>query len=141
MGALSFKQRLADPIRNMINDYCRLVRKYTMKDYSQHVRHAILLIDSQLTHELSLSHIASALDLNPSYLSGIFKKETGHTITEFISLRRVEQAKNLLRTSSMQIQDVAMYCGITDANYFSKVFRKYAGVSPAEYRARPNTAP
>ena len=41
----------------------------------------------------------------------------------------------------MQIQDVAMYCGITDANYFSKVFRKYAGVSPAEYRARPNTAP
>ena len=68
MGALSFKQRLADPIRNMINDYCRLVRKYTMKDYSQHVRHAILLIDSQLTHELSLSHIASALDLNPSYL-------------------------------------------------------------------------
>jgi len=189
VGALSFKQRLADPIRNMknyciicntlmrkaaeqggvhpiyldrasseyasrieaqtdigiitdligdmIGDYCRLVRNYTMKDYSQHVRHAILLIDSQLTNELSLRHIASALELNPSYLSAIFKKETGRTITDFISGRRVEQAMELLRTSSMQIQDVAMYCGIPDANYFTKVFKKYTGKSPAEYRARP----
>ena len=189
IGSLSFKQRLADPIRNMknyciicntlmrkaaqqggvhpiyldrasseyaskieaqtdmeqvtsligdmINDYCRLVRKYSMKDYSQHVRHAILLVDSQLTNELSLRHIASALELNPSYLSGIFKKETGQTITDFISHRRVEQASKLLRTTSMQIQDVAMYCGIPDANYFSKVFKKYTGKSPAEYRSLP----
>ena len=96
-----------------------------------------MLIDSQLSGELSLRHIAAALEQNPSYLSNLFKKETGRTITDFISQRRVEQASNLLRTTAMQVQDVAICCGIPDANYFSKVFKKYTGMSPAEYRSLP----
>lgn len=189
MASISFKQRLADPIRNMknyciicntlmrkaaqqggvhpvyldrvsseyavrieaqtdiasvsalimdmIHGYCRLVKKYSMKDYSQHVRHAIMLIDSQLTKELSLRQIAAALELNPSYLSNLFKKETGRTITEFVCMRRMDEAANLLRNTNMQIQDVAVYSGIPDANYFTKLFKKHMGCTPAEYRNQP----
>lgn len=126
-------------VGEMIHTYCRLVKKHSMKDYSSTVRRAILLIDSQLAGELNLRYIASVLDINASYLSTVFKKETGHTLTDFICSRRVEQAANLLRNTAMQIQDVAIYCGIPDANYFSKVFKKYKGSTPAEYRKLPKT--
>lgn len=124
----------------MIHNYCRLVKKHSMKDYSQYVRRAILLVDSQLAEELSLSKIAAALDVNSSYLSSLFKKETGSTITAYITKRRMEQAGNLLRNTSMQVQDVATYCGIPDANYFSKLFKKNMGMSPLEYRSQPMIA-
>lgn len=130
---------IAELMGNMIQSYCLLVKKYSMKDYSKHVHQAIVLIDTQLSNELSLKHLASALELNPSYLSGLFRKETGSTVTDFIAARRVEQASMLLRTTSMQIQDVAAYCGIPDANYFSKVFKKYKNCTPAQYRNQSQT--
>ena len=124
-------------VGEMIRNYCRLVKKHSMKDYSNYVRRAILLIDSQLTEELCLSRISAVLEVNSSYLSTLFKKETGSTITAYITKRRMEQAKNLLRNTGMQVQNVAIYCGIPDANYFSKLFRKETGFSPLEYRNLP----
>lgn len=131
------EEAIAKLIGEMIHNYCRLVKKHSAKDYSPPVRRAILLIDSQLSGELSLKHIAAVLEINHSYLSNIFKKETGSTITAFITKRRMEQAGNLLRNTSMQVQDVAIYCGISDANYFSKLFKKEIGFSPIEYRNLP----
>jgi len=131
------EEALGRLIGEMIHNYCRLVKKHSAKDYSPPVRRAILLIDSQLSGELSLKHIAAVLGINPSYLSNIFKKETGSTITAFITKRRMEQAGNLLRNTNMQVQDVAIYCGIPDANYFSKLFKKEIGFSPIEYRNLP----
>lgn len=124
-------------IVEMIHNYCRLVKKYSTRDYSPLIRRAIILIDSQLSEELGLKHIASALETNPSYLSNLFKKETGSTITAYITKRRMEQAGNLLRNTAMQVQNVATYCGIPDANYFSKLFKKHTGMNPMEYRSQP----
>ena len=86
-------------------------------------------------HEnIKLNTIADFVHVNSSYLSRVFKKETGETITEVINRHRVEKAKELLPNKNIKTYEVAAMVGIDDSTYFSQVFKKYAGVSPTEYR-------
>ena len=121
-------------MREIFKGYCRLVRKHSMKDYSPIVQKSIIFIDSNLSASLSLSSISAAQNVSAGYLSTIFKKETGKTITEYIAERRVKHASHLLTTTHLQIQTIALHCGIMDVQYFSKVFKKYTGKTPKEYR-------
>ena len=70
--------------------------------------------------------------MNASYLSTLFKKETGITLTEFVNRSRIDQAIFLLNTTDMQIQSVAQNCGIPDVNYFTKLFKRMIGKTPKE---------
>ena len=121
-------------MQRMFRGYCMLVRKHSMKDYSPPVQKAIACIDADLAGDLSLSNLSAALNISGSYLSTLFKKEMGQTLTEFINRRRIDHAKHLLRATRLQIQTVAQHCGIMDVHYFSKVFRKHTGLSPKQYR-------
>ncbi len=118
----------------MFRSYCRLVRRHSTKDYSPPVQKAIACIDSDLTANLSLSTLSRALSISSSYLSTIFKKETGQTLTDYINHRRVSHARHLLETTGLQVQTVAQHCGIADVHYFSKVFKRITGYTPKEYR-------
>lgn len=118
----------------MFRSYCRLVRKHSTKKYSPMVQKTILYIDSALSSELSPSSLAQHLNVSLGYLSSTFKKETGQTLSEYIRSKRVELAKQLLSTTKLQIQTVALHCGIMDVQYFSKIFKKETGVTPKEYR-------
>lgn len=120
--------------KEMIHKYCLLVKNHSMKGYSLLVQKVITRIDSDLTTDLSLKTQAHLLDVNPSYLSTLFKKETGLTLTDYVNKKRVENAVFLLNTTTMQIQTIAQYCGIADVNYFTKIFKKYIGKTPKEYR-------
>lgn len=119
----------------MIRQYSRLVQKHSQKGYSLLVQKVITCIDTDITADLSLKTQAKLLNVNPSYLSTLFKKETGITLTDYVNQKRVERAKQLLKAGNAQIQTVAQSCGILDVNYFTKIFKKYAGVTPKEYRA------
>ena len=118
----------------MFRSYCRLVRKYSARDYSPVVKNAVVAIDSELSTNLSLSTLAKAQKVSAGYLSSIFKKETGKTVTEYIRERRIALAAQLLKTTHLQIQTVALHCGIVDVQYFSKIFKKQVGMTPKEYR-------
>lgn len=118
----------------MFRCYCRLVKKHSMKDYSPPVQKAIACIDSDLTGNLSLKTLSDALNISGSYLSTLFKKETGQTLTSFINSRRISHARHLLETTHLQVQTVAQHCGIVDVHYFTKVFKKHTGKTPKEYR-------
>lgn len=118
----------------MIKKYCRLVNRHSQKNYSLLIQKVITRIDADITADLSLKTQAEFLNVNPSYLSALFKKETGTTLTEFVNKKRVEKAKHLLRSTNMQIQTIAQNCGIYDVNYFTKVFKKYTDKTPKEYR-------
>lgn len=121
-------------IAEMFRSYCRLVRKHSMKDYSPPVQKALIFIDANLAGNLSLSILAEALNVSNSYLSSLFRKETGQTLTEYINQRRIRHAMHLLETTRLQIQTIAQHCGIVDVQYFSKIFKRIAGYSPKEYR-------
>ncbi|MBQ4604465.1 MAG: helix-turn-helix domain-containing protein [Clostridia bacterium] len=121
-------------IDEMLRKYCKLVKKHSMKDYSLLIQKVITIIDADLTADLGLKRLAEILNVNASYLSALFKKETDKTLTEYVTVKRVDHAAYLLRSTNLQIQTVAQHCGIFDVNYFAKIFRKYTGKSPKEYR-------
>ncbi len=120
--------------KEMVRKYCFLVKNHSLKNYSLLVRKALVQIDADLTADLSLKAQAAQLGVNASYLSTLFKKETGKTLTEYVNGKRIEQAIFLLNSTNLQIQTIAGYCGIPDVNYFAKMFKKAVGKTPKEYR-------
>ena len=120
--------------RRMIHKYCLLVRNHSLKDYSVLIGRAITLIEFDLTADLSLGALSRRLNVNSSYLSGQFRKETQCTLTEFVIRKRIEHAVFLLNSTQMQVQAIAAECGIQDANYFIKLFKRQIGMTPQMYR-------
>ena len=118
----------------MARKYTLLVKNHSLQGYSNLVRKVLIHIDMDLSADLTLSTIATLLDVNPSYLSTVFKKETGQTLTEYVTGKRIDHAIFLLNSTNMQIQTIAQYCGIPDVCYFTKIFKKIIGKSPTEYK-------
>ncbi|MGN0165210.1 MAG: helix-turn-helix transcriptional regulator [Lachnospiraceae bacterium] len=121
--------------KEMVRRYCMLVKNHSLKGYSLLIRKAITDIGYDLTADLSLRALAGRLNVNPSYLSTLFRRETGVTLTEYVNKKRIEHAIWLLNTTDLQIQEIAQHCGIPDVNYFTKTFKKLVGKTPKEYRS------
>ena len=109
----------------MIRKYCFLVKNHSLKAYSLLVQKVITRIDTDLTMDHSLKTYAELLNVHPSYLSSLFRKETGVTLTEYVNQKRVEHGVFLLNTTNMQIQTIAQQCGFSDINYFTRIFKKF----------------
>ncbi len=120
--------------KDMIHKYCLLVKNHSMKGYSLLVQKVVTAIDSDLTADLSLNTLASKMNVNASYLSTLFKRETGSTLTDYVNEKRIQHGILLLHSTGLQIQTIASYCGIPDVNYFTKLFKKKVGKTPKEYR-------
>ena len=118
----------------MFRTYCYLVRQRSMKSYSAVVQKTLMMIDADLSADLSLSKLAQAQNISSGYLSALFKKETGQTVTDYINSERMQLAAHLLKTTTLQVQTIAAHCGILDVQYFSKVFKKYIKKTPKAYR-------
>ena len=121
-------------MKEMIRRYGLLVKNHSIKDYSLLIQKVITRIEADLTIDQTLNTHAAILNVSPSYLSTLFRKETGITLTEFVNRKRVEQGVFLLNTTNMQIQMIAQHCGISDINYFTRIFKKQIGKTPKEYR-------
>ncbi|WP_438351499.1 response regulator transcription factor [Paenibacillus sp. FA6] len=80
--------------------------------------------------------IARYLHLNPSYFSRLFKKMAGLNFTDHVHLLKMEEAKQLLAPNNETAENVAYMLGYSDRAYFSKVFKKYIGMSPSEFKQR-----
>jgi len=124
----------AELLQSMVHKYCLLVKNHSMQNYSKLVQHVILRIESDLTADLSLRAHAQQFSVNASYLSALFKKETGSTLTDYVNRMRIDHAIFLLNVTDMQVQTIAQYCGIPDVNYFTKLFKRTVGKTPKEYR-------
>lgn len=125
----------------------RLQRYYDFEDYREGepgaesqegermpVQRAMDYIRCNISRDLSRTEIAEAIFLSPEYLSHLFKKETGSSLSEYIVTEKMRLAQQLLRDSSMQISEVAQKVGYSNFSYFSQVFKKHLGLSPVEYR-------
>lgn len=118
----------------MIRSYCILVKQHSLKNYSYLVGKVITVISYDLTADLSLNTLSKQLNVNPPYLSALFKKECGITLTDYVNGKRIEYAKALLASTDKLINNVAFECGVADTNYFIKLFKKETGLTPTEFR-------
>lgn len=118
----------------MIRNYCLLVKNKGRIQYSALIRNVLNYIEFNISHPLSLSSLAEEFHVTSPYLSTLFKKELGSTITEYIMQQKIRISLKLLNTTNMQIQEIASYVGIFDVNYFTKQFKKVIGCTPRDYR-------
>ncbi len=104
------------------------------------VRHAnaihrcVQYIETHYGNKVALEQLAEAVNLSPSYLSRIFKQETGTPFHIYLNQVRVDKSKELLLQRGLRLIDIAVAVGFEDQSYFTKVFKRYVGVTPNQYR-------
>lgn len=102
---------------------------------NRHVKRAISYIKENYTDfKLTRKKVAQAVGVHIDWLSNLFKKETGITIGEYITLRKIKKAEILLKTTDHKIKDVAIMVGYEDSYYFSNKFKQINSITPSEYR-------
>jgi two-component system response regulator YesN len=103
-------------------------------DNNNLVENAKKIIEKNFAGDISLEQVAKHVHLSPAYLSELFKKETGMSFIDYKTIIRIEHAKKLLCTPSMNISEISGKVGYSDPKYFSKLFKKITGKTIFEYR-------
>ena len=93
-------------------------------------------IEKDISANHTLNCMAKKMCVSPGHLSKVFANDMGMTLTEYVNRKKVEYGAYLLTTTEDKICTIAIQCGMRDNNYFSRLFKRYAGISPAEYRKR-----
>lgn len=132
--AATTPEQVQEVIPRMIRNYCLLVQTHSLARYSEGIRKCINYIDFHYMEPLNLDSLALRFSMNKNYLSSRFHKEVGFTVTDYINLSRSRRAVELLNRTPLPIQEIAEKCGFTDANYFTRTFKKINGITPNEYR-------
>ncbi len=160
--AISFVEKLGYSAQDLLeNTYTEKMRTLSlspeeMKPYMQELIHRAIglahqAIDSRskrMIHKamgyieenyakdsISLSEAAHAAEVSPNYFSAVFRQEIGMTFTEYLTKKRMEKAKRLLRQTERNSGEIAAEVGFKDPHYFSFVFKKTQGCTPKEYRS------
>ena len=114
---LSIKEKKSTGIRKEI----LLIKNYVQQHYSQ---------------DIDLNTISSLVNMCPSHMSNLFKKETGINFSSYLTEVRMDAAKHLLQNSDTLIYEIAEATGYSNSGYFGKVFKKYYGITPEEYKRK-----
>lgn len=110
----------------------------TTDQYSLEVEQSIAYIKENYMRKISLASVAEHVGLSSGYLCRIFKDETGGSINTYINNLRMNKAGELLSDKNSYIKEVAVAVGFEDQLYFSRLFKRYSGLTPSEYRASKN---
>lgn len=119
----------------MIKKYCDAARKKSDERYSPVIQKVVDSVAGSFHTDVTLNGLAQQFNISPSYLSTLFKKETGKSFTEYLTQKRLSFAKELLRRTDLPINVIAAECGIADNNYFARIFKAQENMTPAQYRA------
>lgn len=106
------------------------------KESESIVARAKSYIKENFQKEISLDDVSRIVDISPYYFSKLFKQEAGENFIEYLTKTRMSNARRLLKNPAYSIKEVCAMSGYSDPNYFSRIFKKYEGVTPSEYRER-----
>ncbi len=136
------KERLQEAVR--LDDMHRAACEYLEEIFEMReepglhgsIADSIQYIHKHYTENLTLAEIAEHAAMSESYLSSLFKKETGTGITGYLNALRIEKAKDLLRDTNLKNYEVGSRVGFPNASYFSTIFKKETGQTIQEFRRR-----
>ncbi len=115
--------RIAEKVNNFNNKSIKLI-----------LRKAIDYIQEHYSEQVTLNEVAENIYVSTFYISRMFKKELGKSFVDYLNDVRIEKSKELLKDVKYKTYEVAEIVGISDPHYFSKLFKKYSGMTPSEYR-------
>lgn len=110
------------------------VNSYNNKSIRLILRKAVDYIHEHYSEQITLKEVADDAFVSTYYISRMFKKELGKNFVDYLNEIRLEKAKELLKDVKYKTYEVAEMVGIPDAHYFSRLFKKYEGITPTEYR-------
>lgn len=121
-------------LQETIDVFTDCMFNYIPSKSNEITKKAIRYISKNFSKNLTLDDVANHVHLNPAYFSTLFKQSTGSSFKEYLNMVRVEESKRLLANTDYSIIDIALATGFEDQSYFSKVFKKYTGLTPKQYR-------
>lgn len=124
---------------NMLLEYTEQVEKlHRGRQPTRLAMEVARYVRQHLSEAITVEAMAAEFYMSRPYLSARFRQETGQTLTEYILGEKTEEAKRLLRWSDKSAAAIGAYLGFSSTAHFSRVFKKYAGVTPREYRMEEN---
>lgn len=128
---VNYKINDSDELNNIVHD--KEVNKKNLSSNNQIIS-AIDYIEDNFKENITLDKIAATCNLSPCYFSKLFKKEMGINFNTYLNNKKIEYAKEILKTTDTPILNIALDLGFDDCGYFIKVFKKVEGVTPKKYR-------
>ncbi|GAA0076468.1 response regulator [Clostridium sp. CTA-5] len=95
---------------------------------------ALIYIEKNFKTDITLKNVADYMNYSTTYFSKSFKKYVGVNFNKYLTDLRMKEAKSVLKKTNVSINDLAFNLGYNEPNYFCKVFKKIAGITPSEYR-------
>lgn len=117
-------------------EICENIITSKEKGYKNVVSRVKAYIDENYAKEISLDDVSRMVDISPYYFSKLFKQEVGENFIEYVTRTRIKNARHFLEDTRYSIKEVCVMSGYSDPNYFSRIFKKYEGMTPSEYRER-----
>lgn len=117
-------------------EVCRNMESAKEKQSETVMEKARSYIRENFQKDLTLNEVSRVVDISPYYFSKLFKQETGENFIEYLTKIRIKNAREFLKNPEYSIKKVCVMSGYGDPNYFSRIFKKYEGVTPSEYRER-----
>ena len=127
------KEKFRSLYIDKISSIAKLIKESQKKSISELVHKANDIINERFSQELSLDDISKELSISPQYFSKLYKEEMDINFKEQLTKIRIEYAKNLIKEKKHSIKDISYMSGYNDPNYFSRIFKRYQGVTPSAY--------
>ncbi|MHC1750201.1 MAG: response regulator [Cellulosilyticaceae bacterium] len=125
---------IKEVMSKLVYTICNYVSQVKDVHYRKEVQDIIDYIQNNINKRITLASIAEEVNMNESYISRLFKNETGNNIVNYINMIKMERAKELLKNPDNMIKDVANSLGFEEQSYFNKMFKKYFGITPNDYK-------
>lgn len=125
---------LCHKLQEIVETFSESLFNYAPSKNNELVKKAISYIYKHFNTPLTLEETAASVHLHPSYFSSLFKQSTGSSFKEYLNMVRIEESKRLLTNTDFSIINIAIAVGFDDQSYFSKVFKKYTGLTPRQFR-------
>lgn len=126
--------QIAELLVEYVDRYMQVEKKDRLHQQHHLIRSIADFIEARLQENWTVKQLAEQFELNASYLSVLFKREMGKTISEFVQATRIQQAIKLLQDPNIKIYEVADRVGLQTQAYFTFLFKKLVGCTPQEYR-------